>query len=174
MTGYRFPSKTIRCTGEVDTDFAGLWLDVTQVQTFTEYAAIAEAKFWVDIHELIAPHITGWNLEGVQITTETVPAILDESGVEIVPERTHTVRTEGVLPVPALAGGTIFQSVPQPVKDWIRGQVIGSLYHRDVDPKAGSPTSGQSPNGEPDATPDTKPTGNRAARSSSRKRSPAT
>jgi hypothetical protein len=169
-----YPEKVITYTGEPGTPLDGIEVQLKQLRLGADIEALVSATYLIDLHAVVAPFVVGWNVGGKQIVDVEVPAVLGADGTEIVPARTRKETEYVQLPPPAEAGPDILLAISPEIRDWIVGRLYATVGHRDTDPKASSPTSGPSPNGEPDAMPSAPSTSSRRARSSSAKPLPAT
>jgi len=168
--GFRYRPRTIRYEGDPGTDFEGLWIDVLQVRTGAEFQALTQNSYWADLHEVMAPFVVGWNLEGAVAD----PVERDAIGT-VVEARTAYELAYAPLPPPAEAGADVFSKVGPEVKAWIRAKLQESLWYRD-EPDGGATrakgkvsgnSSGDSPAGEPSATAEISAPKPRRARKSS-------
>lgn len=171
--GYQIQQRLITYQGDPDTEFEGLEITVRQMRTGAEMTALRTAKIWADLHDLLAPYIVAWNIEGPAAITEEVPAIMS-GDVVTVPARMRTITRMEPLPPPAEYGPAIFESVPLSVKEWILARMFETMSYREEDPKKENGRSEPMPSGKPDTTPETVAAKPRRSRSSSRKLSAAT
>lgn len=140
--------KVIRYEGEPGTLFDGLWVDVVQVRHGDVWTLLNETRHWIDLHELMAPYVVGWNVEGT-----TIEDVERDAVGKVVPARTAQTVRMSELPPPAEAGPDVFPKIDLEVKAWILLKLRESILWREPDPeKKETPPSGNAPAGTPDET----------------------
>lgn len=127
------PAIYKRMEGDPGGRFAGLWIETQSNLLNVEVRVIGSLTYWVDIHNVIAPLIRAWNIQGPKEVTVTRPALLADDGeTVIVPERQVPELVWETLPPPMEAGPGVFEFIDQLTKQWIWTQVQNAPYQRDA------------------------------------------
>jgi hypothetical protein len=145
---FRNPGKIIRYEGEPGTEVDGFWIDVRQVRYGDAIQALLHNTYWIDLFEVMAPFVVGWNLEG-----EIFEEVEKPAAGERVPDRTSYVVRYGPIPPPAEGGIEVFSKLPEAAWQWILECLHRSVFHRDEDPGKGESSSEPMPDGEQSETP---------------------